>query len=138
MVVGFMFNENETDVLLIQKNKPDWQKGKMNGIGGKVEGDETYKEAMIREFKEECGIECKEWNPVILMFGDGWEVQVYSAKSDDVFYFKQTEKEKVFLIPINELDAYSHVDNLRWLIPMCLDTKIDYNLTNINSRFLIK
>jgi hypothetical protein len=26
MVVGFMFNDAETGVLLILKNKPDWQK----------------------------------------------------------------------------------------------------------------
>jgi hypothetical protein len=69
------------------------------------------------------------------MGGDDWEVQVFTAKTDDVFDFKQMEDEKVFLIPINELDSYDHVSNLRWLIPMCLDEnnskgEIDYNISN--------
>jgi 8-oxo-dGTP diphosphatase len=135
MVVGFMFNENGTDVLLIKKNKPSWQYGKLNGIGGKVENNETYGMAMCREFQEETGISWGDWKYVITMGGDDWEVQVFTAKTDDVFDFKQMEDEKVFLIPINELDSYDHVSNLRWLIPMCLDEnnskgEIDYNISN--------
>jgi hypothetical protein len=34
-VAGFLFRNNDTEVALIRKNKPDWQKGKLNGIGGK-------------------------------------------------------------------------------------------------------
>lgn len=30
-VCGFMFNEDYSEVLLINKNKPEWQKGKKNG-----------------------------------------------------------------------------------------------------------
>jgi 8-oxo-dGTP diphosphatase len=40
-VVGFLFNEGKTKVVLIKKNRPDWQKGYFNGVGGKIEGDET-------------------------------------------------------------------------------------------------
>lgn len=56
--------------LLIRKTHPEWQKGKLNGIGGKIEKKEkltsngivdhwlleTPFEAMIREFHEETGI----------------------------------------------------------------------------------
>lgn len=133
MVVGFMFNENETDVLLIVKNKPSWQFGKLNGIGGKVEAGETYGRAMCRKFQEETGIGWGDWNYVITMGGDDWEVQVFTAKSDAVFEFKQMEDEEVCLIPINDLDNYFHLSNLRWLIPMCLDAndnRIDYQVFN--------
>lgn len=136
MVVGFMFNKNETDVLLIEKKKPVWQFGKFNGIGGKVEKDETYGRAMCREFQEETGISWGDWKYVITMSGDDWEVQVFTAKTDEVFDYKQMEDEKVHLIPINELDHYEHVSNLRWLIPMCLDNNdgrgtINYQICNM-------
>lgn len=131
MVVGFMFNYNETEVLLIEKKKPQWQLGKLNGIGGKVEKGETYLQAMIREFKEETGIDYPIWKSVTLMYSDDWEVQVFTAKSDSVFDFKTMEDEKVCLIPVEDLDQYEHISNLQWLIPMCLDAKhIDYQFTN--------
>ena len=33
-VVGFIFNSDMDHVLLINKNRPDWQIGFLNGIGG--------------------------------------------------------------------------------------------------------
>ena len=55
-VVGFLFNPDMTEVVLIKKNRPDWQKGLLNGVGGKIESGEDPITAMIREFKEETGI----------------------------------------------------------------------------------
>lgn len=46
------------DVLLILRNKDDWQKGKLNLPGGKIEPGETPIEAAFRELKEETGIAC--------------------------------------------------------------------------------
>ena len=48
--VGFAFYKSE--VLLILKDRPDFQKGKLNGIGGSIEPNETSVQAMVREFKE--------------------------------------------------------------------------------------
>jgi hypothetical protein len=57
------------NVLLIRKAKPDWQRGLLNGIGGKVEVRngfiETINEATIREFKEETGLDDIAINPLI-------------------------------------------------------------------------
>jgi 8-oxo-dGTP diphosphatase len=53
---GFVTDECRIRVLLIQKNRPDWQAGKLNGIGGHVEEGETDREAMSREFQEEAGV----------------------------------------------------------------------------------
>lgn len=66
-VAGFMFSKDGENIALIVKNKPDWQKGLLNGIGGKVElqdmdfchGDAIYNaslRAMVREFEEETGV----------------------------------------------------------------------------------
>ena len=55
-VVGFLFNKDETQVALVRKNRPEWQAGNLNGIGGKMEVGETTNECMQREFKEETGL----------------------------------------------------------------------------------
>lgn len=56
-VCGFYFNEDATKVALIRKNRPDWQAGKLNGIGGKCEEDDlTIWCSMVREFDEEAGV----------------------------------------------------------------------------------
>lgn len=54
-VLGFAFHKNR--VLLIRKNRPQWQAGFVNGVGGKVEAyDWSLTEAMRREFEEETGV----------------------------------------------------------------------------------
>ena len=40
-VVGFMIQPHTQRVLFIEKNRPDFQKGKYNGVGGKIEIGET-------------------------------------------------------------------------------------------------
>jgi 8-oxo-dGTP diphosphatase len=50
---GFLFSKDYKQVLLIKKEKPDWQRGLYNGVGGKVEPGETELNCMIREFEEE-------------------------------------------------------------------------------------
>ena len=128
--LGFMFNEKQTDVLLIEKKRPIWQMGKLNGLGGKVESGESSLEAMIREFKEECCIENTEWTYKLTMYGEDWSVDVFTANTDDVFDYKSLEDEEVLLIPINELDKFDCIPNVHWLIPLCLDSKIDYSINN--------
>ncbi len=125
-----MFNEKETDVLLISKLKPNWQKGKINGIGGKIEFGESAKQAMAREFEEETGIQTKpeSWKPVITMNGFDWLVDVFTCKSDEIFNAKTCEIEEVVWLSLDALNAYPLIDNLYWLIPMCLDGNINYSL----------
>ncbi len=54
-VLGFIFGKTHNFVLLQRKAKPDWQKGRYNGVGGKIEEDESPEEAMMREGEEEVG-----------------------------------------------------------------------------------
>jgi 8-oxo-dGTP diphosphatase len=56
-VVGFMFSEYCNEIALIKKKRPEWQKGRLNGIGGHIEKNEVPHDAMYREFEEEAGIE---------------------------------------------------------------------------------
>ena len=57
--VGFIFNAGLSRVALIHKNRPEWQKGKLNGIGGKMEEGETSSACMVREVQEETGLHTK-------------------------------------------------------------------------------
>lgn len=58
MIYTVAFAFAGSTVLLIRKAKPDWQKGLLNGIGGKLEGSESVLECTVREFREETGL----WN----------------------------------------------------------------------------
>lgn len=53
---AFAFSRDGNHVLLIEKDKPEWQKGLLNGIGGKVEQGESIVDATLREFQEETGM----------------------------------------------------------------------------------
>lgn len=65
-VLGFAFSEDDRSVLLILKNRPAFQAGKWNGVGGKIEPSETAPQAMAREFREETGLDWPEasWEEV--------------------------------------------------------------------------
>lgn len=53
-VLGFLFSPGLDEVVLIKKNRPEWQAGKWNGVGGKVWTEEKVITAMAREFREEA------------------------------------------------------------------------------------
>ena len=115
-MLGFLFKDGY--VALIQKNRPDWQKGKLNGIGGHIEEGETPDQAMEREFYEETGA-LVSWQFYCAM--EFPEAIVYCYKSfpsSGVFLRKTTDE-----IP----DWYNYnalpenvISNLNWLIPLAL------------------
>jgi 8-oxo-dGTP diphosphatase len=82
-VCGFAFSPNHTLVYLIRKKRPTWQAGKLNGIGGKVNIGESPIQAIVREFKEECGVVTTE---------SDWRVVEISEHYGDaqVLYFTTT------------------------------------------------
>lgn len=94
-VLGFAF-DSDSRVALIKKARPDWQAGRWNGIGGKVEEGETSKEAMAREFAEETGvlIEYPHWRRVALMeCPNVWDCYVYTVQDKRVAQaFTQTDE----------------------------------------------
>ncbi len=68
-VVGFLCDRERQLVVLIEKQKPDWQRGKLNGVGGHIEKGELPVHAMEREFEEETGLFLTGWEHSITLTG---------------------------------------------------------------------
>jgi 8-oxo-dGTP diphosphatase len=126
-VVGFLFDENYQKVVLIQKNKPDWQKGKLNGVGGKIEPGETSMDAMVREFEEETGLTTLVWENFASITGNGFVVHFFFGQvNEERFYsVRSTTDEKVDIFKVAQIENLNVIPNLRWLIPMALSMKYD-------------
>jgi 8-oxo-dGTP diphosphatase len=121
-VCGFLFNKAKTEVLLIQKKRPEWQYGLLNGLGGRIEVFESSLQAMIREFKEESGYTFDEWERFCeLRVGDS-QVSFYRGFIDqDLYTFcSSPTDEKVAVYSLYDLDYLECVPNLSWLIPLAL------------------
>ncbi len=125
MVVGFAFTEDRTGVVLIRKNRPEWQQGKLNGVGGHIEGRETPRQAMAREFEEETAIhvQLQRWFEIVQMRGRGWEVTFFKVflTPHDIHFMTSMTDEKVILVSCEIENELNMVDNLSWLIPLALD-----------------
>lgn len=126
MVVGFYFNAFE-EVLLIRKNRPEWQKGKLNGIGGHIEKGETPLEAMEREFGEETGIKADSpWDHFVTMTGSDWRVYFYRAFSLDSFPdIDSPTDEEIITISMKDNLPENIISNLGWLLPLACDMDLE-------------
>ena len=116
-VLGFACNE-DGQWLLIKKNRPEWQSGLLNGIGGKIEENEKPINAMNRECFEEVKL-ILDWKEVGRMHGPDWECYIYFAQDNVVSLYEQVEDEELGLYTDEEWKALPHISNLEYLIPFC-------------------
>jgi|LakMenEpi08Oct12_1017439.scaffolds.fasta_scaffold06618_1 8-oxo-dGTP diphosphatase len=116
-VVGFLFNESLDQIALIRKEKPDWQRGKINGIGGKIEENESPEQAMRREFNEEAGLDVENWKKFITLNGDDFVVHFFYVIGDPYATDTMTE-EQIVVIHIDDMEELPLLTNLYWMIPM--------------------
>jgi 8-oxo-dGTP diphosphatase len=141
-VVGFLFDDARRVVVLLEKQKPLWQKGKLNGVGGKIEAGETPYQAMHREFEEETGVrlgydrpgrmwahdEATEWLPfcVLKAFNGSPDLRCVVhffrafAPLEVLSSCRSMTPEKVSPYVIRQLGGECTMNNLPWLIPMAL------------------
>jgi 8-oxo-dGTP diphosphatase len=130
-VLGFAFDEQKTQVLLVQKQKPKWQEGLLNGIGGKIKPNENACNAMYRECYEETNL-ILGWENKGFMSGinndkSPFECHIFYAYDNKIFDFKQVEEEPLalhspFVIIRPDYEGFI-VPNLSFLIPfgLCKD-----------------
>lgn len=141
-VCGFAFADVDQDryVLLIEKLRPPWQKGYLNGLGGKIEGVETPEEAMAREFHEECGVHthADEWLQFhYTRFGNGAEVHFLVTRMPRPLLFSARSLEEE-VVQAFSVKAALEPGKLKLLynIPYLLLMAQCY-LDNPNNRYLI-
>lgn len=120
-VLGFAFDENK--VLLIQKVRPSWQAGCYNGLGGSIEENETPVDAMVREFKEECGIETEwnDWQEYAVMHGKDWIVHCFRNMDCELKKAKTQTDERIASFTIQSLHNIETISNVPALVALAYD-----------------
>lgn len=121
--LGFMFSADLTRVVLIHKNKPAWQHGKLNGVGGKIDlADNSTCNAMAREFVEETGLLTagSDWRYFAEMSCDDFRVHCFTIKGD-VSRCKTQESEPICAVGVSELPRLPLLSNVTWLVHLALD-----------------
>lgn len=127
-VLGFAFDRLAGEVCLIRKLRPEWQRGKLNGVGGLLNIGERIVHAMRREFWEETGVDIEEsrWRRFgcldTLRPGVA-RIWLLTANLEPGEAPRTCEDEEVVEIPLahlSDLDPADIHDNLSWMIPMAL------------------
>ncbi len=132
-VCGFLFDPKKRHVALIRKNKPEWQKGKLNGIGGKIElSDKSPMDAMRREFNEEAGLDISTWKPYFEVIGPDYIVYFYTAISQDLDSIRSLTDERVEIHLVEEINDLNVIPNLKWLVPAAADADIKSGVVYYN------
>lgn len=119
-VLGFAFSRLAVNVVLIQKNKPEWQRDRLNGIGGKIENGEQAIDAMRREFFEETGLRVDKWQQYcILRREDEFQCTCFWTMDADIYKARKTTDEEIFIKPVNGIANNPQVvPNVPWLVEM--------------------
>ena len=122
-VAGLLYSDDGLRVTLILKNRPDWQAGLYNALGGKIEFGETPEAAMNREFIEEAGVDI-EWDYRFILEGDDYKVHWFSCHNTEAMRHLGTMTDEL----VEVVDAYdlpeNIIPNLWWIIPMMNDDTI--------------
>lgn len=122
-VAGFLFSSEH--VLLVRKEQPSWQKGMLNGIGGKQELKETPIAAMIREFYEETKTEIIDWRQFCTEIGRGYVVHFFTANIESApeVPWQNDVGESLGWYWVPSLNRTMVIGNLQWLIPLAQDPR---------------
>lgn len=144
-VLGFAFSRDKKDIILISKLRPDWQKGKLNGVGGKVEFEDISPiDAMYREFKEETGVECSREPSALGDYNNSWQsfgfmkfedditgipsiVYLFKMFSNVIYQCKTMEDEEIVRVSVDTaLTVLPVMHNLPILIRLALSTEFKH------------
>ena len=120
-VVCFALTPNHR-VALVEKLRPEWQLGRLNGVGGKIESFEGWMEAARREFREEAGVDYIGWQLRGTMEGPDWRCYVMYAMDEKFYAVKTMTDENVSLCPTGFIKQFGAmmVDNLPALLQLVM------------------
>lgn len=133
--VGIYFDKELTKIALILKNRPAWQNGLYNFIGGTIEDGENGLECIVREFEEECGVYVSpdDWvNIGLIRNKNNYEVELFSALQEDYHKeIKTMEDQEVGWFELDNLPK-NMISNLFWLIPFAVNCWTQGNADYLN------
>lgn len=138
-VIGFAFS-HLNEVILIRKNKPEWQRNLLNGVGGHVEDGEELLDAMVREFEEETGHATKanQWRRRLVLRSNEFELFVYKATLSihDFGIAETVTDEKIYRVEVplsRDLieGTNGYVPNLCWMVPLLMDRYV--SISNVQN-----
>lgn len=119
-VLGFVFDVEDPDlVVLIRKDRPEWQAGLLNGVGGKVEWERSRESpytCMVREAQEEIGLYGVDWDLMGALIVPEGRVFLYRT-SAYVYELKQMESEELQVWDYRRVSIEDSIQNLPWLLP---------------------
>ena len=132
-VLGFCFDEFN-NVLMIQKSHPDWMRGQLNGIGGKIELYEAPNDAMVREFQEETLIQTtsSDWVHFALLRFETGEIHVFKTTlKHEVLQNRpqQPTDEEVYLVSKFDMNLYDTVPYTDSLISLASSPGIQVEIS---------
>lgn len=133
--LGFAFNTTLDQVILIKKEQPKWQKGLLNGVGGKVEKGETPLKAMRREFREETGVDFEGWLEFGVLRGLDFRVFLYTIAISPNYFNEAKTVSNEIVVRQNTDNLMGTISNLSWLVPMAkdsLNTRTGFIIDEIN------
>lgn len=136
--LGFVFSTQKDKILLVRKITPISHKGLINGIGGHIEAGEYPIEAMIREAKEEIGLEIPDlgWSRVCGLKLDDSYIHIFqtSAQESELLKLKVLATDEISEIIIKSTNSnhpeymVDMMPNLNWLIPMAKYNNLEYEI----------
>jgi 8-oxo-dGTP diphosphatase len=118
-----MFSNDMSNVLLIfKRHGPPCVVGRWNGVGGKIETDESPHQAMVREFKEETGLttDIAEWSKfLVLTSGTAIVHFLWAANDACMIDYDTVTDEDVKSFDVEKLPQV--VVNITWMVPFLCD-----------------
>lgn len=114
-------------IAFVRKNRPDWQAGFLNAVGGRIEPGESAVEAMRREFREETSLDTAsigEWEHFATVEGDWGLVHFYRlfapATAFDRLRTTTDERIEVYRQSLAFSPPAITLPSLSWLLPLAL------------------
>ncbi len=128
--LGYILSPEGDKVLMVHRNarKDDEHLGKYNGLGGKLEDDEDVMAGMIREIREEAGIECTalqlrgtvSW-PGFGKNGEDWLGFVFLITEFEGTPHSENPEGSLEWIAIDKLDTLPMWEGDRFFLPLVFD-----------------
>lgn len=119
-------------VLVILKDRPSWQKNKINLPGGLIESGETPEQAGIRELQEETGLSCSHIHKLGTIKDRNLTIYCMSAGAqwtDAPLQKRPQETEEPLWLPMEKLLKDPRlIPNLRVVIPLMFVGASDWTI----------